>query len=58
MMKVKNLISELLEFPMDIEIIDNINIAWASCCEGGTKKDALFITLVDDKNYDKVIEDE
>ena len=57
-MKVKNLISELLEFPMDIEIIDNINIAWASCCEGGTKKDALFITLVDDKNYDKVIEDE
>ena len=57
MMKAKNLLSELLEFPMDIEITDNINIAWA-CCEGGTKKDALFITLVDAKNYDKVIEDE
>ena len=26
MMKVKNLISELLEFPMDIEITDNINM--------------------------------
>ena len=51
MMKVKNLIIELLEFPMDIEITDNIDIAWA-CCDGGTKKEARFITLVDDKNYE------